>query len=67
MKKLAWFVVLSGAVAAAWAYLEPMPFPCLLGRHDGVLTFGDGEIFLRCTNCMRRSSGWQLGRKAVQS
>ncbi len=33
------------------------------GRHQYSVWCEDGEVFLRCMNCGRRSQGWQLRNK----
>jgi len=35
----------------------------LTGRHEYTMWCQDGAMFLRCTNCGRRSTGWQIVNK----
>ncbi len=35
------------------------------GRHQYSVWCEDGEVFLRCMNCGRRSPGWQVSSKAA--
>ena len=60
------WLALSGLVAGVGLLIwrkRDQPWPCLMGKHDAVLTFGKGEIFLRCTNCQRRTNGWEIGKR----
>ena len=42
-------------------------FNCYLsGRHDFGLWCEPGSIFLRCTHCGKRSSGWTVDARAPQ-
>lgn len=34
--------------------------PCLVSGHDGRRAAGAGELFLKCTRCGGRSTGWQV-------
>ena len=60
MKWLVLSCVVLGLSVAFWRKRD-QPWPCLVGKHQGVMVFGDGEVFLRCVNCQRRSEGWDLG------
>lgn len=41
-------------------------FNCYLsGRHDYGMSCEPGAIFLRCTHCGKRSSGWVVAPKAA--
>lgn len=43
-------------------------FNCYLsGRHDFGVSCEPGTIFLRCTHCGRRSSGWAIDPKLQQA
>ncbi len=35
----------------------------LSGRHDFGVSCGSGAVFLRCTHCGKRSSGWSIDAK----
>ncbi len=37
----------------------------LTGRHDYSVWCEDGSMFLRCSNCGRRSAGWQVSTKSA--
>ena len=63
MKSLVFFSCLAAVVGVIAWRKKDQPWPCLIGKHDGLLVFGKGEIFLRCANCQRRTEGWDLGAK----
>lgn len=33
---------------------------CLLGSHGDVLVVEPGRVYLRCTSCLRETTGWDV-------
>ena len=49
-----------------WRTSAASDWPCAIRGHRDLLTFGDGEIFMRCADCHRRTEGWQIGEKGKE-